>query len=125
MGYALRHVADLTATFREFFRALRPGATVCVLEITRPTSRIALAAMRWYMKGLVPRLSRFTRLRRERAGAAAGGSRRLWEYYWDTIEACVPPERVMDAMRAAGFVDVRRHVELGIFSEYTARRSSL
>ncbi len=28
----------------------------------------------------------------------------------------------MDALRTAGFVDVRRHTELGIFSEYTARK---
>ena len=26
----------------------------------------------------------------------------------------------MSALRAAGFEDVKRHVELGIFSEYTA-----
>jgi demethylmenaquinone methyltransferase/2-methoxy-6-polyprenyl-1,4-benzoquinol methylase len=46
----------------------------------------------------------------------------LWSYYWDTIEACVPPETVMAALHNAGFVQVQRHVELGIFSEYTASR---
>ena len=44
----------------------------------------------------------------------------LWRYYWDTIRACVPPETVLEALRAAGFRRVRRYVELGIFSEYTA-----
>jgi demethylmenaquinone methyltransferase/2-methoxy-6-polyprenyl-1,4-benzoquinol methylase len=43
-------------------------------------------------------------------------------YYWDTIEACVPPARILATMREAGFVEVHRHVDLGIFSEYCGRR---
>jgi len=46
----------------------------------------------------------------------------LWRYYWDTIEACITPQQVIDALRAAGFAEVRRHVELGILSEYVARK---
>jgi demethylmenaquinone methyltransferase/2-methoxy-6-polyprenyl-1,4-benzoquinol methylase len=116
MGYALRHVADLPTVFREYRRVLKPGATACVLEITRPPSRVAMTLMRWYMRGVVPRLSRLTRRRGTRAAA---DSQTLWQYYWDTIEACVPPQGVLGAMSAAGFNDVKRHVELGIFSEYT------
>src|SRR5512143_1569310 len=48
MGYALRHVADLTATFAEYRRVLRPGGRVLVLEITRPQSRLGLACTRFY-----------------------------------------------------------------------------
>jgi demethylmenaquinone methyltransferase / 2-methoxy-6-polyprenyl-1,4-benzoquinol methylase len=111
MGYALRHVSDLSVTFREFRRALKPGGRVCVLEITRPDGRVRMAALRLYMRWVVPA---FTRL-----AARHADSHRLWSYYWDTIERCVAPERILDAMRDAGFEDVRRHVELGIFSEYT------
>jgi demethylmenaquinone methyltransferase/2-methoxy-6-polyprenyl-1,4-benzoquinol methylase len=113
MGYALRHVSDLAVTFREFRRVLRPGGTVCVLEITRPAGRVRTAALRLYMRWVVPALTRLA--------ARGNDSHRLWAYYWDTIEHCVPPERIIEAMAAAGFVDVRRRVELGIFSEYTGR----
>ena len=114
MGYALRHVSDLAATFREYLRVLKPGGRVCVLEITRPRGRVSLGLLRVYMGWLIPGLTRLAG-RREK-------SKQLWSYYWDTIEHCVPPERILDAMHAAGFTDVDRHVELGIFSAYTATR---
>jgi len=114
MGYALRHVSDLEAAFREYFRVLRPGASVCVLEITRPHSRLALWLLRAYMKGLVPYLTRLVTRHRETA--------RLMEYYWDTIETCVPPETILAALHRAGFENVRRHASLGIFSEYLGRK---
>lgn len=112
MGYALRHVSDLHATFREFRRVLRPGGTIFILELTRPPSRAATALLRWYLRGVVPLLTRLLTHRAE--------SQLLWQYYWDTIESCVPPEQVIAAMSDAGFVDAKRHTELGIFSEYTA-----
>jgi demethylmenaquinone methyltransferase/2-methoxy-6-polyprenyl-1,4-benzoquinol methylase len=112
MGYALRHVDDVHAAFAEFRRALRPGGRLLILEITRPAGPAATLALKAYMRVVVPLL----------AGAVAGrrDTARLWRYYWDTIEACIPPDAVMAALREAGFEDVGRHVELGIFSEYTA-----
>ena len=112
MGYALRHLTDLRTAFGEFFRVLKPGGTVCLLEITRP--RRGLRFLRWYMKHLIPRLTRHT--------ARHAGTTTLWEYYWETIERCIAPEAVVEAMQDVGFVDARRFVELGIFSEYTARK---
>ena len=110
MGYALRHVNDIDAAAREYFRVLKPGGRVCLLEITRPRSHVALFALRVYMKGVVPLLTRLLTRRAETV--------KLMEYYWDTIAACVPPETILAALKRAGFSTVRRHTELGIFSEY-------
>ncbi len=114
MGYALRHIGDLTAAYAEFFRVLRPGGRLCVLEITMPKGPVARAMLKGYMRGVVPWLSR--------ALARHGDMPELMRYYWDTIEACVPPATVMQGITSAGFADVARHVELGIFSAYSARR---
>lgn len=114
MGYALRHVGDVAAAFAEFRRVLRPGGRVLVLEISKPASRTATWLLKAYMRALVPLISRAIGCRRDSA--------RLWRYYWDTIEACIPPPRILTALEEAGFTQVQRHVELGIFSEYTARR---
>jgi len=116
MGYALRHISDVAAAFGEFHRVLRPGGRVLVLEISKPSGRIGTALLKAYMRAVVPLIARFIGKRTDTA--------ELWRYYWDTIEACIPPEQVMQALRDAGFSDVRRHVELGVFSEYTAIKSA-
>jgi demethylmenaquinone methyltransferase/2-methoxy-6-polyprenyl-1,4-benzoquinol methylase len=112
MGYALRHLADLSAAFAEFHRVLRPGGRLLVLEITRPQGKFATLALKTYMRAVVPTIARVV--------ARQNKTSQLWRYYWDTIEACVPPEAVLEALRTAGFKRVRRYTELGIFSEYTA-----
>lgn len=113
MGYALRHISDVAAAFAEFHRVLRPGGRLLVLEITRPASSMGMSFLRTYMRFGVPLVARVVARRADTA--------QLWRYYWDTIEACVPPAEVMRTLTAHGLSDVDRHVELGIFSEYRAR----
>jgi len=114
MGYAIRHISDVASAFSEFHRVLRPGGRLTVLEITKPTGRIASALLKTYMRAVVPLIARWVGQRSDTA--------ELWRYYWDTIEACIRPEQVIEALRAAGFTDVEHHLELGIFSEYTASK---
>jgi demethylmenaquinone methyltransferase/2-methoxy-6-polyprenyl-1,4-benzoquinol methylase len=111
MGYALRHLADLQAVFGEFRRVLRPGGRVLVLEITRPEGRVANAVLKAYMHGVLPALTRLV--------ASSRDTPALYRYYWETIEACVPPARILATLGAAGFTGAARGVQLGVFSEYT------
>lgn len=110
MGYALRHIDDVAAAFAEFHRVLRPGGRVLVLEISKPATRWGTFWLKAYMRLLVPLIARWVARDRQTS--------HLWTYYWDTIETCIPPATIVDALRAAGFEQVERHVELGIFSEY-------
>ena len=114
MGYALRHVGDVEAAFSEFHRVLRPGGRVCILEITKPESALGTALLKGYMRGWVPTLAWLSR--------AKAHTPRMWRYYWDSIEACAPPAQILATLQGCGFAGARRHVELGIFSEYQAIR---
>jgi demethylmenaquinone methyltransferase/2-methoxy-6-polyprenyl-1,4-benzoquinol methylase len=114
MGYALRHIGDLTPAFAEMFRVLRPGGRVCLLEITSPKGTVGRTLLRAYLRVFVPAIAAVMSRHRDMS--------ELMRYHWDTITACVAPVAIMQALGAAGFVAVDRHVELGIFSEYRARK---
>jgi demethylmenaquinone methyltransferase/2-methoxy-6-polyprenyl-1,4-benzoquinol methylase len=116
MGYALRHVSDLSAAFAEFYRVVRPGGRVCVLEITLPKSTLARAILKAWLNRLVPWIARVV--------ARPGDPPLLMHYFWDTILTCVPPDTILRGFREAGFVEVERRVELAIFSAYCARKPS-
>ncbi len=115
MGYALRHLSDLRRAFAEFRRVLKPGGKLCILEIARPDGKAKRKIMEIYFKGLLPIISRLISTRPQTG--------RLWIYYWETIDQCVPATTVLRALSDSGLIDPQRHTELGMFAEYTAMRS--
>ena len=112
MGYALRHISDLGVAFAEFERVLKPGGRLCLLEITPAQNGFGRWLLKTYMRGVLPFLTRFVSRQKDTST--------IWRYHWDSIEACVPPEQVLATLSAAGLTRVKRHVELGVFSEYQA-----
>lgn len=112
MGYALRHVMSLEETFGEYLRVLKPGGKVLILEVTKPTGRVRGWMFRVYFGRIYPWLTQlFTR---------SHDARDMMRYYWETMDACVPPETVLAALRSVGFTVVKRESMLSLFSEYTA-----
>jgi len=112
MGYAMRHAADLIAAFCEMRRVLRPGGTVAILEITPPRNAAARAILKVYLKHMVPPASLLV--------TASRRSMELMSYYWDSIERCVSPDAILEAMARAGLEHPTRHRTMGIFNEYIA-----
>jgi demethylmenaquinone methyltransferase/2-methoxy-6-polyprenyl-1,4-benzoquinol methylase len=112
IGYALRHAADLEVACRECHRVLTPGGRLLILEISRARWR----PIRWLLRGYFTRV-----LPLAVTGPGRGaGARLLMRYYWDTIEACVPPETILAVLARSGFAGVERRVLGGCLSEYVA-----
>ena len=115
MGIALRHVADLVGAFREYRRMLKPGGRLWLLEGHVPKSRLGHSVTRFVWKRVVPGMT-----------LLATGSRDaklLMDYYWDTVEKCVPPETILAALREAGFANPTFKVVVpGAICEYKAVR---
>ena len=112
MGIALRHVSDLVATFREYLRVLRPGGKLWILEGHVPRSALGHKLTRFVWARLIPGMTLLSTRSRE--------AKLLMDYYWDTVEQCVPPEAILAAMNEAGFEQTRFQVAVpGAFCEYT------
>jgi demethylmenaquinone methyltransferase/2-methoxy-6-polyprenyl-1,4-benzoquinol methylase len=116
MGYALRHVADLSTAFAEFHRVLTPDGTLVLLEIGQPRTAFGRALLRLYLGRVLPLVSRWTTGKSE--------AQTLMRYYWDTIENCVDGDTITGAMKTAGFRNVRCDVEYDLFRTYTGWKAS-
>jgi len=114
MGYALRHVADLTAAFSEYARVLKPGGTLVLLELAIPKSKLTFLLLKAYMRYFIPFLARL------RSGDKE--TQVLMNYYWDTMVNFVPYESILESLKKSGFTQIERNVVHGIFCEFTAKK---
>ena len=112
MGYALRHVVNLEEAFQEYRRVLVPGGKVLILEITKPARPLSRFLFWAYFGHLYPFLALlFTRSR---------DARDMVQYYWETMDACVLPARVVEAMQNSGLKEVKCNTRFDLLTEYTA-----
>jgi demethylmenaquinone methyltransferase/2-methoxy-6-polyprenyl-1,4-benzoquinol methylase len=115
MGIALRHVPDLVTAFRQYYRVLKPGGKVWILEGHVPKSKIGHALTRFAWKTVIPGLTLIATRDKD--------AKLLMDYYWDTVEQCVPPEAILASMRIAGFTDARfKGVVPGAICEYSGTK---
>ena len=101
MGYALRHVSDLTSAFLEYRRVLKPGGIVLLLDICRPRSALLLSLSRFYINTVLGIVFA--------SWTGNQDMKTLMAYWWDTTEYCVPSEQIMDVLIETGFVDCSLH----------------
>jgi demethylmenaquinone methyltransferase/2-methoxy-6-polyprenyl-1,4-benzoquinol methylase len=115
MGIALRHVSDLRAAFSEYFRVLKPGGRVWILEGHIPKSALGKRATRFMWQKVIPGMTYVATRSHE--------AKELMDYYWDTVDKAVPPERIVSVLRDVGFENPRATVVVpGAFVEYTGRK---
>lgn len=105
IGFGLRNVEEPGRALSEFYRVLRRGGRLAVLEFHPESRRAAARLVRGFMRHVM----------RRTAGAIAGGGGWAYDYLCDSVESFMTAAELDARMAAAGFADVTcRELAFGV-----------
>jgi demethylmenaquinone methyltransferase/2-methoxy-6-polyprenyl-1,4-benzoquinol methylase len=99
IAFGIRNVADPAAAVREFYRVLRPGGRLVILEFSLPTNRLLRGLYNFYFRKVLPRTA--TLISRDKTGA--------YKYLPESVNTFIDRQTMMGMMSDAGFGDVTQH----------------
>ncbi len=111
-AYGVRNFEHLLQGYREMYRVLRPGGTLCVIELSTPTSPLVKPLYRFYTRHIIPL-----------AGRIVSRDVRAYSYLPESIAAVPQGEAMLALMRGAGFSATEHHpLTFGVCTIYLARK---
>lgn len=111
-AFGFRNLIDYREALREFYRALRPGGLLLILECSRPSIPVIGPLYDIYFRRIVPTL-----------GGWITGSRSPYQYLPASVSRFPLPKELAEWMREAGYEQVRfRRLTGGIVSLHTAMK---
>lgn len=111
IAFGIRNVADIRAALREFYRVLRPGGRLIILEFGLPRSAVLRGIYNFYFRQVLPRTA--TMLSGDKTGA--------YRYLPQSVNTFIGPEQMKGLMTEAGFVTVDlRSMTFGVCACYRA-----
>jgi len=112
-GFALRNFTDLTATFAELARIVRPGGRIALLEVATPPNPILRFGHGIYFGQVVPRI-----------GALLSDGN-AYGYLPRSVAYLPEPEEMLATIESLGFTHVKRTLlSVGIAQLVSATRAS-
>jgi demethylmenaquinone methyltransferase/2-methoxy-6-polyprenyl-1,4-benzoquinol methylase len=96
IAFGIRNVVDPAAAIREFFRILRPGGRLIILEFSLPTHSLLRAMYNFYFRQILPRTA--TWISGDKTGA--------YRYLPQSVNTFIGRETMMEMLAGAGFQSV-------------------
>lgn len=112
LAFGFRNLANYESGLREFFRLLRPGGELGILECAEPRSPLFGPLFRFYFRRVLPVV-----------GGAISGSGEAYSYLPDSVQKFPEPEALAGMLRDAGFTDISYQLWTGsTIALHTAKR---
>ena len=97
IAFGIRNVADPAKAMAEFYRVLRPGGRLIVLEFSLPKNPVMLAGYNFYFKHIMPHTA--TLISGDKSGA--------YKYLPKSVNTFIDREGMIGMMQDAGLADVQ------------------
>jgi demethylmenaquinone methyltransferase/2-methoxy-6-polyprenyl-1,4-benzoquinol methylase len=105
IAFGIRNVAQPERAVREFFRVLKPGGRIIILEFSLPTNPVLRGLYNFYFRHIMPRTA--TLIARDRSGA--------YKYLPRSVNTFINRETVTAMIKDAGFVEpAQKAVTFGV-----------
>ncbi len=98
IAFGIRNVADPAAAIAEFYRVLRPGGRLVILEFSLPTNPLMRGIYNFYFRQILPRTA--TLISGDKTGA--------YKYLPQSVNTFISRKEMMQMMSTAGFTDVQQ-----------------
>ncbi|HEX2974017.1 MAG TPA: bifunctional demethylmenaquinone methyltransferase/2-methoxy-6-polyprenyl-1,4-benzoquinol methylase UbiE [Tepidisphaeraceae bacterium] len=99
IAFGIRNVANPAAAVAEFYRVLRPGGRLIILEFSLPDNPLLRSLYNLYFRHVLPRTA--TLISGDKTGA--------YKYLPESVNTFIDRQTMMQIMKTAGFDQVQQH----------------